>query len=90
MWVTMVTNPVPAAYARFESDPVVRRLAPTSLMALGSNPVDPLAYRDRTMLAVPPDEIQRIALDVPGVLTQADPGRQRALARYGINQRRRV
>ncbi|MCE9615129.1 MAG: DUF4340 domain-containing protein [Lentisphaerae bacterium] len=70
LWIGVVTNPSPSVYARFESEPIVRRLAPTALQAFGEDPLDPLAYRDRTMLAVPPGEIQRIVLDFPGVATQ--------------------
>jgi hypothetical protein len=55
-----------AVYVRFETNATVRRLAASSLGVFGDDPLDPLAYRDRSVLAVPPSDVQRIALERGG------------------------
>lgn len=51
-----------AVYAMFHGAPSVYLVSRQILEALGPDPVDPLAYRDRTMLAVRPEKIRRIRL----------------------------
>jgi hypothetical protein len=53
--------------ARFESGDTVFRLPADILSWLGSDPVDPLAYRDRQILAIPPEAVNRISLVRGGV-----------------------
>lgn len=48
--------------ARFESWGSVFRIPAAVLDWLGPDPVDPLAYRDRQMLAVAPDAVNRVSL----------------------------
>jgi len=49
-------------YAMFRDAPSVYLVSRQILEALGPDPVDPLAYRDRTMLAVRPESIRHIRL----------------------------
>ncbi|NQT93129.1 MAG: DUF4340 domain-containing protein, partial [Lentisphaerae bacterium] len=50
------------AYAKFRDAPSVYIVSQQILNDLGSDPVDPLAYRDRTMLTVQPENVRRIRL----------------------------
>jgi hypothetical protein len=49
-------------YARFEGEDLVFEIDRDRVRELGSNPSDPLVFRDRTMLSVDPDNIKRIVL----------------------------
>jgi hypothetical protein len=48
--------------ARFESGGTVFRIPAEILAWLGPDPLDPLAYRDRQILAIPPETVNRISL----------------------------
>jgi hypothetical protein len=47
--------------ARFEQADTVFRLPADTLARLGPSPGDPLAYRDRRMLAIPPEAVSRLS-----------------------------
>lgn len=64
--VGVATGAMPAVYVRFETNSAIRRLSISALAAFGPDPLDPLAYRDRTVLAVPPSDVQRIGLERHG------------------------
>jgi len=49
-------------FARFGGADSVFEIPGTAVRALGAAPSDPLYYRDRTMLAVPPASVKRMAL----------------------------
>lgn len=65
LWIAMAVDGN-SIYVRFESCPEIMRLPVAALAAIGEDPLNPLAYRERTMLAVPPDEIQRLSLEKEG------------------------
>ncbi|MDA0577614.1 MAG: DUF4340 domain-containing protein [Verrucomicrobia bacterium] len=67
--IARVTGVVQTVYARFDSSPELLRLSPIALQALGTDPLDPLLYRDRIMLSVPADDVQRMTL-TKGAITQ--------------------
>lgn len=54
-------------YVKYSDSQEVMAVSPQELGDIGLNPVDPLIYRDRMMLAVPSDKIIRIALARGGV-----------------------
>ncbi len=64
--VGVATDGVDAVYARFASSPEIRRLPVSALQVLGIDPLDPLVFRDRTMLAVPMESVQRLVLEKAG------------------------
>lgn len=64
--VGVATGVMPAVYTRFETNSAIQRLSISALGAFGPDPLEPLAYRDRTVLAVPPTDVQRITLDCGG------------------------
>ena len=53
-------------YARIDGEPAVFRIARSALEQSVAGLADPLVFRDRTMMAVPPDEILRITLLAQG------------------------
>jgi len=48
--------------ARFEEEPYLLEIAHASLAFLGKDPVDPLLYRDRTMLSIDPNTVNRLSI----------------------------
>lgn len=54
-------------FAKFESAPSVYRLAFESLKTFGEKPLDPLTFRDRSILAVPAGNVQRVTISRNGV-----------------------
>ncbi|MDD4873216.1 MAG: DUF4340 domain-containing protein [Kiritimatiellae bacterium] len=51
-----------ALFVRFEEEPYILEVARTAFDFLGKDPVDPLIYRDRTMLSIDPGTVRRISL----------------------------
>jgi len=49
-------------FAKFEGEPYALEISRTAVDFLGKDPVDPLVYRDRTMLMVKPETVRRISL----------------------------
>jgi hypothetical protein len=70
LWVGVVTGETAAVYARFEGETTIRRLPASALSVLGDDPLNPLLYRDRTVLAIPPSDVQRITLTKGGRLSE--------------------
>lgn len=54
-------------FARFEEEPYVLEISGKALDFIGKDPVDPLIYRDRTMLSLDPAAVRRISLVKGGV-----------------------
>jgi len=54
-------------FARFEGEPYMLEISKTAVDFLGKDPVDPLVYRDKTILAVKPATVRRISLMRGGV-----------------------
>jgi hypothetical protein len=52
--------------AWFADSPAVCRVEAEAVSRLGADPADPLAYRDRTVLAVIPDHVRRVTLGKAG------------------------
>ncbi len=65
--VGVSTGAMPAVYARLATNDVVRRLSIAALGVFGPDPLDPLTFRDRTVLAIPPTDVQRLTLEFGGV-----------------------
>ena len=65
----LVAKPVEgekSVFAHLEGDKVVCKIALEQLKGLPVNPTDPLLYRDRTVMALSPESIRRIAVTRSG------------------------
>ena len=67
--VLLVGGPVkgkPAVFGKFEKDDLIFETASAPLAAIIESAVDPLLYRDRTMLSLNPESIKKITLQKDG------------------------
>lgn len=62
LWIGTLPEGKETVFAKFEDKSLVFELSTAMISNLGPNPTDPLVYRDRTMLALPPASIKRISL----------------------------
>lgn len=62
LWIGQPREGKGTVFVKFEADPFLFEVTNTIVVALGKNPVDPLVYRNRTVLSLKPENIRRIAL----------------------------